>query len=281
MTGYFETMGIPIVAGRGFEPADAASSGMVAVINESLADKFWNGQNPIGQRLRPPWGDWVPMFTVIGVAKDVKQGGVDRKTGTEFYFFVDQMARRPSPLGRAPLTINVVLRTTLPASALSQHDRANGPRGRPNRGCRTAARDGRCVCRVDQPAAVVGPADRGVCGTGAALAAIGTYGVLSYVVAQRRREIGIRLALGADRARLVGHIVKHGLTLTAAGVVIGLVAAFGLSRVLTSLLFGVAPTDLSTSILVIATMTLVGTLASSIPAWRASRVDPSIVLRAE
>ena len=94
MTGYFETMGIPIVAGRGFEPADAASSGLVAVINESLADKFWNGKNPIGQRLRPPWGDWVPMFTVIGVAKDVKQGGVDQEAGTEFYFFVDQMAKK-------------------------------------------------------------------------------------------------------------------------------------------------------------------------------------------
>ena len=120
MSDYFETMGIPIVAGRGFHPTDAASSGMVAVVNETLANKFWKGENPIRQQLRPPWGDWVPMFTVVGVAKDVKQGGIDRETGTESYFFVEQMANAPDPLGRAPVTLNVVLRTTLPASALSR-----------------------------------------------------------------------------------------------------------------------------------------------------------------
>ena len=100
MSDYFETMGIPIVQGRGFQPADAASPGMVAVVNETLVNTFWKGQNPIGQRLRPGCGDQAPWFTVIGVAKDVKQGGVDRETGTEFYFFVDQTgraSRRRSP----------------------------------------------------------------------------------------------------------------------------------------------------------------------------------------
>jgi ABC-type antimicrobial peptide transport system permease subunit len=221
------------------------------------------------------------MFTVIGVAKDVKQGGVDRTTGTEFYFFVDQMARRPSPLGRAPLTINVVLRTTLPASALaSTIERTVRQADRTVAVARLREMDDVFAESISRPrllAQLIGV----FAALALILAAIGTYGVLSYVVAQRRREIGIRLSLGADRARLVGHIVKHGLTLTAAGVVIGLVAAFGLSRVLASLLFRVAPTDPSTSLVVIATMTLVGTLASSIPAWRASRVDPSIVLRAE
>ena len=85
-------MGIPIVQGRSFQPADAASSGMVAVVNERLVNMFWKGRNPIGQRLKPNWGDWVPWFTVIGVAKDVKQGGVDRNAGTEFYFSIEQMA---------------------------------------------------------------------------------------------------------------------------------------------------------------------------------------------
>ena len=81
-------MGIPIVQGRSFQPADAASSGMVAVVNERLVKTFWKDLNPVGQRLRPCCGDQVPWFTVIGVAKDVKQGGIDQDTGTEFYFFV-------------------------------------------------------------------------------------------------------------------------------------------------------------------------------------------------
>ena len=92
MSGYFETMGIPIVDGRGFTPTDAASSGMVAVVNEALVRTFWKDLNPVGQRLRPCCGDQVPWFTVVGVAKDVKQGGVDRKTGTELYV---SSTRRP------------------------------------------------------------------------------------------------------------------------------------------------------------------------------------------
>ena len=94
-------MGIPLVQGRSFELTDAASSGLVAVVNETLVNTFWKGQNPIGQRLRPCCGNQVPWFTVIGVAKDVKQGGVDQKTGTEFYFFVEQTANLPPPFGRA------------------------------------------------------------------------------------------------------------------------------------------------------------------------------------
>jgi len=100
VSGYFDTMGIPIVQGRGFQPTDASSSGMVAVVNERLVNTFWKGRNPIGQRLKPDWGDWVPWFTVIGVAKDVRQEGVDRNAGTEFYFLIEQMAVAPSPLGR-------------------------------------------------------------------------------------------------------------------------------------------------------------------------------------
>ena len=93
---------------------------MVAVVNETLVNTFWKGRNPIGLRLRPCCGDQVPWFTVIGVAKDVKQGGVDQKTGTELYFFVDQTSRVPSQLAIAPGTMNLVLRTTLPPRALSQ-----------------------------------------------------------------------------------------------------------------------------------------------------------------
>jgi putative ABC transport system permease protein len=113
------------------------------------------------------------------------------------------------------------------------------------------------------------------------LAAIGTYGVLSYMVVERRREIGIRMALGADQANVLGHIMKQGLTLTVMGIAAGLGGAFALNRLVASLLFGVQPTDLMTMIAVVATITFVAAVACWLPAWRASRVDPNIVLRAE
>ena len=96
MADYFETMGIPIVRGRSFQPTDAASSGLVAIVNEKFAETFWKGRDPIGQRVKPCCNDKTPWFTVVGVAKDVKQGGVDQETGTELYMSVEQIAR-PAP----------------------------------------------------------------------------------------------------------------------------------------------------------------------------------------
>jgi ABC-type antimicrobial peptide transport system permease subunit len=113
------------------------------------------------------------------------------------------------------------------------------------------------------------------------LAAIGTYGVLSYMVAARRREIGIRMALGADRFSVLAQVMKQGLLLTTIGAFAGLVGALGLNRLIASLLFGVKPTDAATLAAVIATMTLVAAVACWLPAWRASRLDPNVVLRDE
>src|SRR5262249_31421688 len=110
----------PIVRGRSFQRPDAASTGMVAIVNERLVNTFWKGKDPIGQRLRPCCGNQVPWLTVVGVAKDVKQGGVDQKTGTELYFFVDQLAATQGPAQQVPLTMNIVLRTTLAPTALAQ-----------------------------------------------------------------------------------------------------------------------------------------------------------------
>ena len=111
------------------------------------------------------------------------------------------------------------------------------------------------------------------------LAAIGTYGVLSYMVAERRREIGIRMALGADQGSVLGQVMKQGLILTGVGIVAGLAGAFALNRVIASMLFGVEPTDPATMAAVVATIALVAAIACWLPAWRASRVDPNIVLR--
>jgi ABC-type antimicrobial peptide transport system permease subunit len=113
------------------------------------------------------------------------------------------------------------------------------------------------------------------------LAAIGTYGVLSHMVTERRREIGIRIALGAGRSSVFGLVMKQGLQLTIIGVVIGVAGALGLNRLIASLLFGVQPTDGTTLVAVTATITLVATVACWLPAWRASRLDPSVVLRSD
>lgn len=281
MTNYFETMGIPIVQGRGFERSDAASPGLVAVVNETLVNTFWKDQNPIGQRLRPstPLGDKAPWFTVIGVARDVKQGGVDQKTGHEFYALVDQAVTAGPPFNFVPGTMNMVLRTTLPAASLSQSIEAV---------IREADRTVPVV-RLREMNAVFDEAIRrprllaqllgAFAGLALLLAAIGTYGVLSYMVAERRREIGIRMALGADQSSVMGQVMKQGLTLTTIGIVAGLAGAFALNRLIASLLFGVQPTDPTTIVAVIATITLVAAVACWIPAWRASRVDPNVVLR--
>jgi predicted permease len=280
MTGYFETMGIPLVQGRGFLPSDVAS-GPVVIVNETLVDRFWKDRNPIGQTLKPgiaPFAQ-VPDFTVIGVAKDVKQGGVDKKTGTELYLLIDQVAQMPAPITNAPGTLHIVLRTTLPPATLrttlDNLVREADPsvpivRLRDMNGVFEAS-----ITRPRLLAQLLG----GFAGLALLLAAVGTYGVLSFMVAERRREIGIRMALGAGTGTVLGDVMKQGLTLTSVGVVFGLVGAFAMNRLISSLLFGVKPTDPATMVGVVGTITLVAAVSCWLPAWRASRVDPNVVLR--
>jgi predicted permease len=276
MGDYFRTMGIPIVAGHGFERTGKASPGKVVVVNETLAKRIWKGQNPIGQRLRPPGGSFGASedawHTVIGVAKDVRQSGVERPAGTELYVSLDQH-------GVSPPSMNVVLRTTLLPAALSGTIE-------------------RVVREVDATVPVVRLRDMdsvfaesirrprllawllgAFAGLALLLATIGTYGVLSYLVTERRREIGIRIALGAAPSHVLTQIMRQGLQVTAWGAAIGLAGALALNRLIASLLFGVQPADIVTITFVIATITAAAVVASWVPAWRAARLDPNIVLR--
>jgi putative ABC transport system permease protein len=278
MGDYFGTMGIPIVAGRSFERTDNASQGKVVIVNETLAKTIWRGQNPIGQRLRPPGVSFGASddawHTVIGVAKDVRQRGVERPAGTELYVSLDQH-------GVSPPSMNVVMRTTLAPAALS------GTIERVVRELDAAVP----VVRLRDMDSVFAESIRrprllaqllgAFAGLALLLAAIGTYGVLSYMVTERRREIGIRVALGATRSHVLTQIMKQGLQVTAIGAAIGLAGALAVNRLIASLLFGVQPTDIMTIAFVIATITAVAVVASWMPAWRASRLDPIVVLRDE
>jgi predicted permease len=291
MSDYFATMRIPIVAGRGFEAADTLSENRVVVINETLADRLWKGRDPIGNRLRPNLSQSMgaganPWHTVVGVARDVKSAGVDRDAGAELYLFIDQ----PGPpidgterpwVRTAPPTMNVVLRTSVAPSALAQAleraVRAENP-AVPIVGLREM--DDVFAESIGRPR-LLAQLLAGFAGVAVLLAAIGTYGVLSFMVAERRREIGIRLALGAARADVAGLVMKQGLVIAAVGLAVGLAAALGVTRLMASLLFGVAPTDPVTIAAVVLAIAAAAALACGLPAFRAARLDPNVVLRAE
>ena len=277
-TDYVETVGIPVVEGRAFQPADALGPPVV-LINETMARTFYKGQSPIGRRVKPSGGGNPPWYTIVGVLKDVKQGGVDKKTGTELYFNFEQFpTSRPMA---TPVTMNLVIRSSLPAETLA------GPIHRAVIALDTAlpvvrlrAMDEVFDEAIGRPrllAELLGI----FAALAVTLAAIGSYGVLSYMVTERRREIGIRMALGAGRDAVLRMVLSQGLRLTIAGVVAGLAIAFAMNRVLATLLFGVGPSDPATISAVVALMTGVAAVGCYLPARFATRVDPMIVLREE
>ena len=273
--GYFETMGIPIVEGRAFELADLAR-GPAVVINEALTERFFRGRNAVGGRLSPN-PEQYGWFTVIGIAKDVKQGGVDQKTGTEIYFLAEQVAAAGFP----ERNMNVVVRSALPAASLRgvveaavRESDATLPI------IRYRAMDEVFAESVSRPRLLANLL-AAFAGLALLLAALGTYGILSYMVSERRREIGIRMALGAAQRSVVQMVMGQGIAIAGAGLVLGLAGALALNRVMTSLLFGVQPTDPATFAVVSATIVTVATIACFLPARRAAQVDPMVVLRDE
>jgi predicted permease len=286
-SGYFEALRIPIVRGRAFQAIDHTGA-PVAVVNQAFVRTFWPGIDPIGRRVRPRFGDETPWVTVIGVAKDVKQAGVDQPVGTELYLLADQLprifpaipgSRIGAMLGNS--SMHVMLRTALPASGLQSAITNVVREADPSlpiirlRGMEDVFRDS--VRRARMLMQLLA----GFAGLALLLAAIGTYGVLSYTVTRQHREIGIRMALGAERTLVLRSVVGHGLKLTCAGLVAGLAGAVALTRLMETLLFGVRPNDPATLVGVAALITVVAAAASLIPAFRATRVDPIAALRAE
>ncbi len=272
--GYFETMRIRIVEGRAFSAQDMNTDGMpVALVNETMGKTFWPDESPIGRRVRAGGGS--PWLTVVGVVEDVKQGGLENRTGTELYFFVPQVVL----VGYFPRTMNVVLRTDVPPASLASTVRE------------TVWSLDRTLPLADQQ--TIGDVLYGSVATprfvtllltifavvALSLAAVGTYGVMSYSVAERGHEIGIRMALGAEPSGVLSLVLSEGLMLAAVGVAAGLAAAFGLTRFMSTVLYEVTTTDLITFMAVPVILVLVAALAVLIPARRATRVDPIVVLR--
>jgi predicted permease len=274
-TGYLATMGIEVVEGRGFEVADGPDGVPVALVNETLARVFYPGESALGRRIRPCCGDDVPWLEIVGVVADVKQGGLNEPTGTELYFHLPQAAA----LGAAPRTMNVVVRGAGSPQSLAAPAReivVRLDRTLPLSGVRT----------FDQVLASSTARPRFLTllmGVFAALAltlaAVGTYGVMAYSVAQRSRELGIRMALGAEQGRVLGLVLRQGLVLAGLGLAVGTVAALALTGVMESMLFQVEARDTATFVLVPALLGAVAVAACWIPARRATRVDPVTVLR--
>ncbi len=273
---YFHTLGIPLISGREFSLQDEAVGAVpVVIISQKLARQIFAGQDPVGRRIRTNIssgpGD-APMRVIVGVVGDVKAEGLGVPSIPESYLAYAQLPFAP---------MSVVVRTEIvPASMV------------PTLTKEVQSLDSALpllhVKTLDEYVddSVVGTRFEtflvGIFGALAfLLTAVGLYGVISYTVVQRTREMGIRLALGADRATILGLVVKNGALLACAGAVVGLAAAFLLTRLMTSMLFGVGPADPLTFVCVSIALITVAILASYIPARRASMVDPMVALRYE
>jgi predicted permease len=265
---YFKVVQIPLVSGRDFSEQDRAGAPKVVIINQSMANRFWPGQDATGHRVHI-WSDWR---TVVGVVRDIKYHRMNEPP--ESFIYLPELQADGTDA-------NILVRSQLPPAAI-----IGAVRG--------AARslDSKVqpleTDTLDELLEQSMFANRtaaslasvlGILGT--LLAALGIYGVLSYSVSQRIREIGIRVALGAQPSHVLRLVVGHGLRLAILGAAMGVIAALAITRGMSSLLFGVSATDPLTLAIVLLVVTAVAALAASIPARRAMRVDPMVALRYE
>jgi len=271
--GYFETVGMRLLRGRYFDGHDSENAASVAVVNESFAKRMWPDENPIGQSLKQGWpedrGSWRE---VVGVVADVKFNGLTAETPLQVYLPIDQEPVRDLAL---------VARTSgdpaslLPTVESLVHDL---DRDLPLFGKRTMDQILESSMARERMSMIVFMVFAAVA---LALASIGLYGVVAHGVTERTHEIGVRMALGADPRHVLSLIVGQGLVTTIAGIAVGLVGALALSRTIEGLLFGIESTDPATFAAVVALLFVIALTACTIPAWRATRVDPTRALRAE
>ena len=274
--GYFATMGVPLKAGRDLEERDDSTSLTKVIVNEALAKTFFPGENPIGRRVLQGTADQHFEWEIVGVSGDVRQSGLAEAPRVEVYTSYEDMRAN---FARGDVAL-VVKTSRAQASIVPDLRRA----------LKTVAPDA-ALMNVRPMGEVIAQSLAGrklilllfgaFAGIALVLAASGLYGVIYYLVAQRTREIGIRMALGADRSMVVRLVLQQGAVLALGGIGVGLIGAVVLSRLLASLLYGVGTHDPLTFVTVPVVLGTVALVASLVPAWRAARVDPVIALRTE
>jgi predicted permease len=268
-TDYFRTMKIPLLKGRYFDDRDTPAGQQVAIIDQTFAERFWPHESPVGKRL---WHDPKKPFTIAGVVGMVKQYGLDTGSKPVVYFPLQQMPDNGEFL---------VARTSSDPSALA------GPMVREIHALEPSAPvfEIRTMQDLLYDSLARQRFATTMLGTFAAfallLAAVGVYGVISYLVTQSTHDIGVRMALGAQHGHIVGLVVKQGMTLGAIGIAVGALGALLLTRLMASLLFGVSASDALTFTAVVVILAAVVFTATVIPAGRAARVDPMVALREE
>ena len=271
--GYFETMDIALVRGRTLATSDRAGVPLALVINESFARRKFPGRNPLGQRLHlgPDRGPW---YTIVGVVRDVKQLSLAVSQADAAYIPTDQS-------WFADRVLSLVARTRGDPRALAQAiENAVWSVDKNQPIVRVATMDDVVATSAAQRRFAL-VAFEAFALAALALAAVGIYGVLSGSVSERVRELGVRLALGASPRDVVRLVMRQGMTLTATGIVLGLLGAAAASRALITLLFGISRLDPATYFSVVGLLLGVAAVACGVPAWRAARVEPSVALRAE
>ncbi|MGB2716478.1 MAG: ABC transporter permease [Vicinamibacterales bacterium] len=270
--GYFAAMGIPLLAGRTFEERDVETAPPVAVVSASMARRYWPGQDPIGRRLRFDEDETNPWFTVVGLVGDVRQLGLRVEAPPLLFLPYAQFA--------LPVT-SVAVRSSLPQAAVTALVKSQLAAIDPDLPLgRITSLQAEFERNVDQPrfrAMLIGV----FAVLALALAAIGVYGLISFTVTERTREIGIRVALGAAPRQVIVPVIREGIGLALAGIAIGLAGAAAAARALSAFLFGVGASDPLTFSGVALLMLFVAFVASYIPSRRASRIDPVLALRAE
>jgi putative ABC transport system permease protein len=278
--GAFEAMGMHLMRGRWFVASDTRQSQAVAVINETMARTYWkNPEDSIGGQIRVGSGMDRPYLTVVGMVADERHNGVTGVVKEKFYVPHSQwhIATAGSIIRGGFLVIRTSGDPMRVAGPVRDQIRAMDPN--------LPVANIRPMTEVVSTALATPRLTGFLMGTFAAialtLAAVGIYGVLSYLVARRTHEIGIRLAVGADRLQVLALVLKQGLTLAAGGIVVGVVAALLLTRLMQSLLYEVGPGDPWTFVIVSLALIGVSLLAAALPAFRATRVSPLIALRTE
>jgi hypothetical protein len=270
--GYFRTLAIPIIAGRAFEEGERASGESPLILSATLARRLFGNENPLGQQIDlEVSGHWSP---VVGVAADIKNNGLTDPPDPEYYRLRMHSAQTVGLSGVA------VFRTALDPEALARWVRKEFSAMDPSLPLTVETLEERVDRFRERPrfvATLVGV----FAALGLALAAVGLYGVLSFLVARQSREIGVRMAIGARPVDIALHIQKYAGIWTGVGVVAGLAGSFALARTIRGLLFEVSPNDPVSLLVSAAALVVTAALAAWIPSYRAARIDPVVALRNE